>query len=118
MLFRDASLEIDSPSDRRIQWANYFGELKSVYYGEFNVVVMTLSAFRAKNMLDMSYLREISVSLVIGDDIFKYSKLVCLWLEVAEALFWEQILLHGSYATCLVELWKWSKHWSIFEISF
>lgn len=78
MLFRDASLEIDSPSDRRIQWANYFGELKSVYYGEFNVVVMTLSAFRAKNMLDMSYLREISVSLVIGDDIFKYSKLVCL----------------------------------------
>ena len=43
-----------------------------MYYGEFNVVVMTLSAFRGKNMLDMSYLREISVSLVIGDDIFKY----------------------------------------------
>ena len=43
-----------------------------MYYGEFNVVVMTLSAFRSKNMLDMSYLREISVSLVIGDDLFKY----------------------------------------------
>lgn len=59
--------------DRRAQWNNYFGELKSLYYGEFNIIVMTLTAFRSKTMLDMSYLREIGVSLIIGDDLFKYA---------------------------------------------
>ena len=58
--------------DRRAQWNNYFGELKSLYYGEFNIIVMTLTAFRSKSMLDMSYLREIGISLIIGDDLFKY----------------------------------------------
>lgn len=59
--------------DRRAQWNNYFGELKSLYYGEFNIIVMTLTAFRSKSMLDMSYLREIGISLIIGDDLFKYA---------------------------------------------
>ena len=64
--------QIDSAVDRRVQWNNYFGELKSLYYGEFNIIVMTLTAFRSKSMLDMSYLREIGISLIVGDDLFKY----------------------------------------------
>lgn len=58
----------DVGADRRFQWAEYLGPLRSLYVGEYNVFIMSIQAFKQYNATDLNYVTTVGFSLVVLDD--------------------------------------------------
>ena len=59
---------VELGQDRRTQWNEYLGPIRSLFVGEFNIYIMTTSSFKMHQTTDVNYLTSIGFSLVLVDD--------------------------------------------------
>lgn len=59
--------QLDNAPLRRVQWLTYLGPTKELLVGEYNVFIMSSSAFKSRTASDNAYFRLLETSVLIAD---------------------------------------------------